>query len=666
MTNQILRPQFKPYRVAPSRASVNTVFKHCNHEMYSAYGSRLRAVQPGQPSAYPMFYYAQLLQQLQEIGIEFVTLQELCREPDGQGKIRLAIRHDIDGDIVAALEMARIENELGIPTSHYLLHTASYYMQRRFGRFRRHEAMGTVYREIESLGHEVGLHADGITVYQAYETDGAAAIIEEVNWLRSLGITIEGTVAHGSKAAFGAENYELFMGRFRGQAKVEYDPADSPEVLEHNGTLAMLRVVDEAPIGLTYEGNDIFRRRKEIDVEYGATRTVDGWRWRAYDMRLRDVLEPGGPPFCTQEEMVRDIRNLLAPSCIVMTIHPCYYGGRSSGAESPNSPLRHVQISMNRKLGWNSLLPGSYVSAIGPDEGKPIYHGLSSVNEFGMLDAEGVLQHDRVHCRNRILFLDGGMLDALPVSSHSHAHRLLEERLRKEVDQSTSCMKCAFAGMSISRLWNWLEIIQQQFEPTIVVLGVTSQELLWSDPKWWSQQTGFSSEHPPGSYLTWAGENVKIHAASSKWKRHQQKGAHNLISQDPRSHAFFEDQIGSDHSQAFAQTGALVHFINDAVQPRDSQLYLMVTEAGEHHGHFDAGASREKAYGQAKSVVQRWHEIAGRFGIPVISPYERFEKELDCPVHHDDGTWTAYAHRLAAFDLYDSLSQSSQLRYRSS
>ncbi|MDG2053239.1 MAG: hypothetical protein P8J86_00880 [Phycisphaerales bacterium] len=665
MSNQNEHPQFSDYRVTKSRVSVKSVFHQCNKDMYSGYGARLSAKEPDKACAYPMFYYEQLLRQLKDIGIEFVTLEELCRQPDGQDKIRLAIRHDIDGDIVAAHQMARIENELCVPTSHYLLHTAGYYMQRRFGRYRRHEAMGAVYKEIESLGHEVGLHADGITVYQSDGADGAAALIEEVQWLRSIGLRITGTVAHGSKAAFGAENYELFRGRFRNEAKVAYDPDAPPDVLEHNGTLALLRVVDEAELGLTYEGNDIFRRRKEINVEYGATRTVDGWRWRAYDRRAKKGLELGRPPFCTQDEMVRDIRHLEAPACIVMTIHPCYYGGRTSAVDPPDSARHHVQVSVGQKLGWETLVPGSSVSAIGPDKDKAIYHNVSFVNELGMLDAEGVLTGQRSKCRNRILFLDGGGLDSLAVASHSQSHRLLEQRFCEEIDESTMCVKCAFSEMSISRLWHWLKIMQERIEPTIVVLGVTSQELAWSESAYWSKRTGFSPEHPPGSYLKWAGERVEVQAASSKWKKHRQ----NPSKSGPEDESSFQrtlfcKELTEVESQKMIGLSSILHFINDSIQPRDSQLFLMVTEAGEHLGALSATHSSVEAYKQANIVVERWREIAGRLSIPLISPYQRFEAEAECPIHHEDGTWTVNAHRLAALELYEELKQSPQVRSR--
>ena len=123
-----------------------------------------------------------------------------------------------------------------------------------------------VYRELQDLGHEVALHTDALSVYQRHGVDGAAALVSELGWLRENGIEVRGTVAHGSRSAFGAENFEIFRGRRAGEAR-SADPALArPAGFVHRGRPARLRELCEDDLGLAFEGNDIFFQ-SEVPVE---------------------------------------------------------------------------------------------------------------------------------------------------------------------------------------------------------------------------------------------------------------------------------------------------------------------------------------------------------------------------------------------------------------
>ncbi|MEI4884100.1 hypothetical protein, partial [Klebsiella pneumoniae] len=89
------------------------------------------------------------------------------------------VRHDVDADIFDALEQARIEAELGIATTYYILHTAPYYGNWNGTAFERHEATAEIYCKIQELGHEVALHTDGLGLYQVQQTDGAVGLQTE-------------------------------------------------------------------------------------------------------------------------------------------------------------------------------------------------------------------------------------------------------------------------------------------------------------------------------------------------------------------------------------------------------------------------------------------------------------------------------------------------------
>src|SRR5947207_13599248 len=63
------------------------------------------------------------------------------------------LRHDVDVDLGKALRMAEIEHEHGVPAT-YMIMNASLMYSLRDGSVRR------ALRELQSLGHEVGLHFD--------------------------------------------------------------------------------------------------------------------------------------------------------------------------------------------------------------------------------------------------------------------------------------------------------------------------------------------------------------------------------------------------------------------------------------------------------------------------------------------------------------------------
>jgi hypothetical protein len=94
---------------------------------------------------------------------------------------------DIDIDIRTAVRLAELEQLYGIRTSYYVLHTSPYYGSVEDGVFKRNECMAHVYRYIESLGHEIALHTDALHLYQEHRLDGAAAVRDELAWLRSEG-----------------------------------------------------------------------------------------------------------------------------------------------------------------------------------------------------------------------------------------------------------------------------------------------------------------------------------------------------------------------------------------------------------------------------------------------------------------------------------------------
>jgi len=234
---------------------VSAINRKTNHKPYTAVDSGWAADDllallnrscatwsaPEQDLANPLAYFETMLDDLDACpSVRAGTVADLAT---GRGEANLAVRVDVDTDLPAAVGMARRAAQHGVPVSFYLLHTAGYYGVFEDDVFRRHEAMAPLYRDLADRGMEVGLHADPYEVYLAHHMDGARAVIEELAWLRGLGLDVRGVAGHNAAPAYGVESVEIFRGwRIRPEATVERE-----------GKALPVGVLDERVLGLDYE-----------------------------------------------------------------------------------------------------------------------------------------------------------------------------------------------------------------------------------------------------------------------------------------------------------------------------------------------------------------------------------------------------------------------------
>jgi hypothetical protein len=156
-------------------------------------------------------------------GPNVVPLRELERAETPA----LGLRHDVDDRLESAVEFARLEHARGIRSTYFILHTAPYY--RRSASF-----LPTLRLLQDELGHEIGWHNDLLTLHFLYGVDVGSYLSSELEWLRSGGIDIRGTAAHGSphSHSLGYHNNYLFRGwdeLVAGRDRTEVpklDPAD--------------------------------------------------------------------------------------------------------------------------------------------------------------------------------------------------------------------------------------------------------------------------------------------------------------------------------------------------------------------------------------------------------------------------------------------------------
>ncbi len=122
----------------------------------------------------------------------------------------IVLRHDIDANLEKAVAFAEWEHERGYRSSYFALHTAGY--------FRDKPALYDALAHIESLGHEVGLHHDALSVvcerYSDPEVwwDAAVDVLRlELGELRAAGFDVVGCCAHGGSCSrHGISNLDLW------------------------------------------------------------------------------------------------------------------------------------------------------------------------------------------------------------------------------------------------------------------------------------------------------------------------------------------------------------------------------------------------------------------------------------------------------------------------
>jgi len=345
-----------PFRITTSDRDKDAVFANVNHNVYYAMGCDKK--DDGAILAAEPFRFRRLLREtLERPGVRFLTALELSRAKPEGGDVLCHIRHDVDADIVSALHLARIERDLGIKSTYYLLHTAPYYGSwlspddSGVVLFERNECMAEVYLELQSLGHEVAVHTDALTLYQTHNVDGAAALSAEINWLRSIGLSISGTAPHNSPQVYGAGNSAIF----RGRALSATQPA-GPQGVVLDGKWAPLGVIDESRIGLSYEADDINERPWIVDF-FSIAGPDKWWRnfrhpslieetWSAYNRNPKmDVLTflterlpevyPEKSAFWLGHDDIPKRVSQGGAKCVVFSVHPEYYGIREAPDREP-------------------------------------------------------------------------------------------------------------------------------------------------------------------------------------------------------------------------------------------------------------------------------------------------------------------------------------------
>ncbi len=120
----------------------------------------------------PKRYY-EFLENAKISGYKFFPVFEYKTECDK----KIILRHDVDFSLEYALEMAKIENELNIVSTYYVMISGEFY------NILDAESLQYIF-EIKSLGHEVGLHFsnNSLNIFQTKEE----SLLHQINILSSI------------------------------------------------------------------------------------------------------------------------------------------------------------------------------------------------------------------------------------------------------------------------------------------------------------------------------------------------------------------------------------------------------------------------------------------------------------------------------------------------
>lgn len=131
-----------------------------------------------------------------------VPMRDISKGDIGQRVIGL--RHDVDdnpGSFDTALLFAEWEFTHGYSSTYYLLHSAGYWTCDNLVRA----------LQFEELGHEVGVHVNAIAEGLRRRRSPDWILLEALGDLRSVGLRIDGSVAHGDQLCRNANGTLRFV-----------------------------------------------------------------------------------------------------------------------------------------------------------------------------------------------------------------------------------------------------------------------------------------------------------------------------------------------------------------------------------------------------------------------------------------------------------------------
>lgn len=344
---------FAPWRARAGHTDVQTILASVHTSLHRGYGPDLTLGGQGvdKIQSSDVSEYDDLLRRLKRLGgLAPATMADLFLRRSQLKGVPIAFWHDVDSDIETALKMARIEAEHGFRGTYYIHYCSLYYgdfyrrsLTRRgrlaFDGFERNVAMAGLYREIQSLGHEVGFHFNPYGVFRQKHMDGLQAMAVELAWMRRVGLTIEGGAGHSSYNRQGADPYEIFReltddfthiyeGARHARTSFDFDNVRMPRLaLSHKA------------FGLDYVADFILRDSR---FEFWAKAGIERYR-----TGNPGSLQSHDPRLTTSIDAVASVEGSLdtPPAWIIFNSHPAHYGQRAHPDRAREAEARAGSIT---------------------------------------------------------------------------------------------------------------------------------------------------------------------------------------------------------------------------------------------------------------------------------------------------------------------------------
>jgi hypothetical protein len=176
----------------------------------------------------------------------------------------IGLRHDVDdnnGSFQTALRMAEWEFEHGYSSTYFLLHGSHYWG----------DDMLALAPEFEELGHEVGIHCNAIAEALRTMTNPHVILADALKQLRSCGVRVAGSVAHGDQLCHKARfvNDEIFSECARP------DYGEAHRMIRLGNVTLLLEQLSYRVFGLEYDANWLAREQYLSDSGGSWSRPFD-------------------------------------------------------------------------------------------------------------------------------------------------------------------------------------------------------------------------------------------------------------------------------------------------------------------------------------------------------------------------------------------------------
>jgi hypothetical protein len=252
------------------------------------------------------FTYSKYLDFLANFGDtnKFIVLPlEKFRKTFNRRKIIIGLRHDVDLDLNIAHRLSMVENNIGVKSSYYILHTAPYYLADANNMAVHNDSIIPTLQTMQNkLHHEIGWHNDLVTLQVVYNLDPIAYFHQELNWLRNNGLTITGTASHGSNYCY-TYNYlnYYFFNEYKDHIVGQFKNNDS---VIAGKNLIILKHASLKDFGLNYEAYFLNNNKYFSDAKF-----INGERWNPEQL---------------------DIKSLVPGDRVIILMHPIYYWSSGS------------------------------------------------------------------------------------------------------------------------------------------------------------------------------------------------------------------------------------------------------------------------------------------------------------------------------------------------